>query len=169
MPYLVDGNNLAHVLGLSRGGTADREACGRVVAAFCRSQGAQATVIFDGPAPSGAPASQQMHRVRMEFSEGRSADDVILRLVALSRTPADLTVVTSDKSLGDRARHHGASLEKCHAFAKRLGRSQASPVAEPEKPARKETAEQINAWLAVFDPGRKQSAGPPPGSRRRLR
>jgi len=154
MPYLVDGNNLAHALGLSNAGLADREACARTVSSFCRSQGAQATVVFDGKAPSGARAATHTHRVRILFSEGRSADDVILALLGDSKTPRDFTVVTSDKSLGDKARHRGALVERVHEFSRRLDRKPQASGTSPEKPARRETKEQIDAWLAVFDPDR---------------
>lgn len=155
MPYLVDGNNLAHALGLSDGTLADREACARLVADFCRSRGAHATLVFDGPAARGALAAVQPHRVRVLFSEARSADDLVLRLLADSKTPRDFIVVTSDKSLGDRARHRGASIEKAHEFAKRLVRPPRTTSSRDTKPAPRETAEQIEAWLAVFDPKRR--------------
>jgi len=155
MPYLVDGNNLAHALGLSVGGLADREACARMVASFCRSQGARATLVFDGPAPGGAKAETETHRVRILFGGGRSADEVILRLVGEAKTPGDFTVVTSDKSLGDKARHRGASLERAHEFARRLERRGTKAAQPSEKPTARETSDEIEAWLAVFDPGRK--------------
>lgn len=156
MPYLVDGNNLAHVLGLSQGGLADRAACEQVVATFCRSRGARATIIFDGPAEARERTATPGQRVQVEFSQGRSADDVILRRVTESRTPADLTVVTSDKSLGDKARHRGASVERAHEFARRLERPAPSkPGRASGKSTPRESPEQIEAWLAVFDPRRK--------------
>ncbi|MBK5255368.1 MAG: NYN domain-containing protein [Vicinamibacteria bacterium] len=154
MLYLVDGNNLAHALGLSAGPIPDREACARAVVAFCRSQGARAVLVLDGPAEKGPTVAGQSHRVRVVFGEGRSADDLILRVLADSKTPRDFTVVTSDKSLGDRARHRGASLEKAHEFAKRLHRSSKPAATSGEKPAHRETPGQIEAWLAVFDPKR---------------
>lgn len=157
MPYLVDGNNLAHVLGLAKGSLADREACARLVSDFCASQGAQATIVFDGPSPSGAGPAHRP-RVRIEFGEGRSADDVILRTLQGSRTPRDYTVVTSDKSLGDRARHRGATIERCHEFARRLPRTGSGPRSA-EKPDRKPSRDEVESWLAVFDPGRPRDPG----------
>jgi len=155
MPYLVDGNNLAHALGLANGGLADRESCARTVAAFCRSQGARATIVFDGRAPEGSKAPTGTPRVTIVFSGGRSADDLILRLVAESKTPRDFTVVTSDKSLGDKARHRGATIERAHEFSKRLERAPRRAPGGPEKPGARETPGEIAAWLAVFDPARK--------------
>jgi hypothetical protein len=131
MPYLVDGNNLAHALGLSRSGLADRDACLQIVAAFCRSRGAQATVVFDGPPPNGAKASSHLHRVRVVFSEAKSADELILGLLKDS------------VSLG-------VTVERCHEFARRLDRKPEGSGEGSEKPAGKETPEQIEAWLAVF-------------------
>ena len=157
MPYLVDGNNLAHVLGLSQGGLADREACGRIVAEFCRSHGAQATIIFDGPSPARGRSGGGLHRVRLQFSESRSADEAILQMLSDSKTPSDFTVVTSDKSLGDKARHRGASVERSHEFSRRLDRKPRATEPSSDKPALKETPEQIDAWLEVFDRGRKKT------------
>jgi uncharacterized protein len=154
MPYLVDGNNLAHALGLSHGGLADRESCASMVGTFCRLQGAQATIVFDGPAPPGSAAVRNGSRVRVIFSEGRSADEILLRFLTASRTPRDFTLVTSDKSLGDKGRHRGATLERAHEFAQRLRRHSTSGSAPSEKPGRPETPDEIEAWLAIFDPGR---------------
>jgi predicted RNA-binding protein with PIN domain len=154
MPYLVDGNNLAHVLGLSKSGLADRDATTLRVGRFCRSQGASATLVFDGPAPTEGPRPGQSHRLKVEFSESRSADELILKQLAASKTPRDFTVVTSDKSLGDKARHRGATVERAHEFARRLARLPPTDAEGGEKPSAKETSAQIEAWLAVFDPQR---------------
>jgi predicted RNA-binding protein with PIN domain len=154
MPYLVDGNNLAHALGLSGGGVADREGCARVVSDFCVSRGAQATIVFDGPAPQG-PGPRTSSRIRIVFAGSRSADDAILRMVEASGSPRDFAVVTSDKSLGDKARHRGAQVERAHEFSHRLARPKRASAAPSGKPRAKESPEEIAAWLAVFDPGRK--------------
>jgi len=155
MPYLVDGNNLAHALGLACEGLADREATARIVASFCRSRGARAVIVFDGGAPPGSLNSKTTGRVSLLYSGSRSADDVILRLVSESKTPRDFTVVTSDKSLGDKARHRGASTERAHEFSRRLGPKTAGGDAGEGKTPPRETPDEINAWLAVFDPRRK--------------
>lgn len=154
MPYLVDGNNLAHALGLSRGSDADREACARLVAEFCRSRGARATIVFDGPPPQGPAAPGATSRTRILFSASRPADDTILKLIQSSRTPRDFTLVTSDKSLGDKARHLGAQVERAHEFSRRLDPGKPGRGKAPAKPSARESPEEIAAWLAVFDPGR---------------
>jgi len=149
MPYLVDGNNLAHALGLSRAGVADRAACARRVALFCREQGASATVVFDGPAPESGHRPASTPTMRLRFSESRSADDMILAMIKDSRTPKDFIVVTSDKPLGDRARHLGATVERAHEFARRL--QSASRTADADgRPEHRESAEEIDEWLTIF-------------------
>ena len=155
MPYLVDGNNLAHALGLANGGLADRDACARAVGSFCHSRGAQAVIVFDGRAPEGAKEGARTQRVSVLYSGSRSADEVILRRVSDSKTPRDLIVVTSDKSLGDKARHKGASLERAHEFSRKLERPDRSRPSVQQSRSPRETPEQIKAWLAVFDPHRK--------------
>ena len=154
MPYLVDGNNLAHALGLVSGGLPDRESCTRAVAVFCRTQGAKATLVFDGKAAGGPHPPARTDRVDLVFSGSSSADEVILRMISSSKTPRDFTVVTSDKSLGDKARHRGATVERAHEFARRLDRPRGKKGAALVKPSAWETPEQIEAWLAVFE--RKQ-------------
>jgi predicted RNA-binding protein with PIN domain len=155
MPYLVDGNNLAHAMGLASGGLADREACARTVASFCRTRGARAILVFDGGASESGSNPKSSGPVSVRYSGSRPADEVILRLVADSKTPRDFIVVTSDKSLGDKARHRGASVQRAHEFSRRLEPRQGSQPQEGLKASRGETPEEIDAWLAVFDPGRK--------------
>jgi predicted RNA-binding protein with PIN domain len=155
MPYLVDGNNLAHALGLSRGSDADREACAGLVADFCRSRGARATIVFDGPPPQGPAAREATSRTRIVFSASRPADDTILKMIRASGTPRDFTLITSDKSLGDKARHLGAQVERAHEFSRRLDAPKPRRRETAAKPRAKESPEEIAAWLAVFDPGRK--------------
>ena len=150
MPYLVDGNNLAHALGLLEAGMADRAACARTVRAFCQSHGARATVFFDGPRPEGPEGAMESRWVRMVFGDGRAADDLILQRVRNSKTPRDFIVVTSDKSLGDKARHQGATVERAHEFARRLNRPVGRARVSSDKPTARETPEQIEAWLKLF-------------------
>ena len=151
MPYLVDGNNLAHALGLSSNGQADRDACLKVVDLFCRSQGAQAIIVFDGPGAARAHPPSRRQPVTVMFSERASADEAILRVLSESKTPRDFVVVTSDKSLGDKARHRGARVERAHEFARRLGRDRGSTDAASEKPSRRETPLEIEEWLRAFE------------------
>ena len=136
-------------------GLADRQACARMISDFCRSKGARATIVFDGAAVSGPGAPATSSRTNVVFSGARSADETILRLVEGSAAPREFTVVTSDKSLGDKARHRGATVERTHEFARRLVRPARNPAERADKPAARESAAEIDAWLAVFDPGRK--------------
>lgn len=156
MPYLVDGNNLAHALGLAHQGLPDRRGCAATVAAFCSSQGAKATIVFDGPDRPGPERAAQTPRVRLLFSGPQAADETILRLVSDSKSPRDLIVVTSDKSLGDKARHRGAIVERAHEFARRLDRSDSRRGrADTPKASPRETPAEVERWLAVFDPRRR--------------
>ena len=42
-----------------------------------------------------------------------------------------------------------------HEFARRLARPARNTAERADKPARTESSAEIDAWLAVFDPGRK--------------
>lgn len=51
---------------------------------------------------------------------GRSADDAILERLRTEPSPSEWTVVTSDRSLGDRCRALGARVERSHVFRTRI-------------------------------------------------
>ncbi len=86
-----------------------------------RPQGAQANkliVVFDGSPQVSWPAPERVFDVI--FTQGESADDKIKDLVAKSRQPKNIVVVTDDKGLGLSARALGARLMSTTEF---LGKS----------------------------------------------
>src|SRR5207249_12292315 len=98
MPYIVDGHNLlGQTPGLSLTDPGDRGRLVSVLAAFCRERRCRMTIFFDGEPPRGGRAVLHLGGVRIVHSgRGRSADDAILDMIRGSRTPADITLVTSD-------------------------------------------------------------------------
>jgi predicted RNA-binding protein with PIN domain len=151
MPYLIDGNNLAHALRLAKEGLVDRAGCARAVGSFCLNAGARATLVFDGADRPEGERVGASDRMRVVFAGKQAADDVILRLVAGSKAASDLIVVTSDKPLGDRARHLGSAVERADQFARRMARAVKTGAPEGDKPDRAESAEEIDAWLEAFE------------------
>ncbi len=94
--------------------------------------------MFDGPAPVPAPPGADVR-----FSgAGTSADSLILRFLRTQPERAGWTVVTNDRSLGDRCRSIGAKVERCDAFRKRWVER-----CGDEKPA---PSDDIDYWLEVF-------------------
>jgi hypothetical protein len=140
MPWLVDGDNL---LGTWRRERTDleRRSVARQVARFAASHRRQAVIVFDGQAPAGLAFGPEVRWAGV----GRSADDVILDLLRVQRDVRGWTVVTEDRSLGDRCRHLGARLERCSAFRARL-----CAGGGEEKPEREDDVE---GWLHEFGGG----------------
>ena len=156
MPYLIDGNNLLGSWGGPAGKGSDRRAeVVRRVAAFCRTRGARAVVVFDGkPLRDGRPA-QELGPVSVRVPPpDHDADSVIRGLVDSAREPRDLIVVTSDKALYSYARTRGARILRAHEWnalerapTKRPA-SGPAPATTDEKPEREDD---IEGWLRHFD------------------
>ncbi len=128
MPYLIDGNNLC---GAGRDRrlhlpTGEPEMVA-VLADFATRRSGALTVVFDGPAGPGRSPGRP-GRVRVVHSgPRRTADDVIVDLAERSRTPADITVVTSDRELRDRVRALGCHVPGCRRFAEIIQRAPSPP------------------------------------------
>ena len=108
--YLVDGMN---VIG-SRPDGWWRDLDGAVVrlarclAAWRAAEAVEATVVYDGSAPSGLDEIDLDGLGAAFAGEGRAADDEIVRRVGIDPDPGSVTVVTSDRPLADRVRAAGA-------------------------------------------------------------
>jgi predicted RNA-binding protein with PIN domain len=105
--YLVDGFNVLHAAVLV--GRERREWWGlsyqaRVLGLSESFQGGEVWVIFDA---RGSDRISGTERVQVRFAP--DADDCIVELCAELRGRRLVTVVTADRSLGDRARHRGAA------------------------------------------------------------
>jgi len=119
--WLVDGMNV--VGSRPNGWWHDRPGAMRALvedlADFAREAGEPVTVVFDGrPFPY-----EDRDGVTVEFATRRgrnAADDDIARLVEGDPEPGELTVVTSDGNLRERARTAGAALMGAGEFRDRL-------------------------------------------------
>lgn len=151
MAYLVDGNNLlAQTPGLSMNEPSDRRRFVSSLAQFSRTRRCKVTVFFDGLPLQGWGSTTHLGAVTVLHSgRGRTADDAILEMIRRSRAPGDLTLVTSDRSLYERARHLGARAEAGHAFRRTLGRAGAKEAGDSEKPERPDQ-EEIDYFMERF-------------------
>jgi len=118
--WLVDGFNVLHAAVLK--GRDRREwwrgaARARVLdlAGGLPDADAEIVVVFDGEDPDETP--ELPPRVRQVFAP--SADDWLVRRVKQTPRGAPVTVVTADRQLADRARHHGAEIVSPRSFAAR--------------------------------------------------
>jgi predicted RNA-binding protein with PIN domain len=118
--WLVDGMNV--VGSIPDGWWRDRRgAIARLVgrlAEFQSQSGEPVSVVFDGE-----PFELDGGDVDVAFAPTRgrnAADDEIARRVEADGVPATLRVVTSDRELCERVRHHGAEVVTAGAFLRRL-------------------------------------------------
>lgn len=142
MPYLIDGNNLAHTWRLAENGQVDRSQVASRALAILRSRGSRATLVFDGAVRPGEAASH-LGPLRIELAGG-DADAWMLTFLR-SRGPkaADWIVVTSDKALREKCRALGSRAMACHEF--REARS-----ADDESDSKPAVETDVESWLQVF-------------------
>lgn len=134
MPWIVDGDNL---LGSRRDDESKRELARRIERFRVRT-GRRVLLVFDGPPPPlGLPGE-------VEFSgPGRRADDRILQAVAGNSDRRGVTVVTDDRSLGDRCRALGARVARAGALRRELSRG-ATAVEKPD------SRDDLAHWERIF-------------------
>lgn len=149
MPYLIDGNNLLGSWGGPREGDDRRGEVVRRVAAFCRTKGARATLVFDGGPLRPDLAAQDLGPVSVRVPPpGQDADTVIRELVERAPRPAELIVVTSDKALYSYVRTLGAQCLRAHEWNALAQKGHSARGAEPaDKPEREDDVE---GWLRRF-------------------
>jgi predicted RNA-binding protein with PIN domain len=141
VPFLIDGDNLLGTWPGRRRSDAERRALVRELDRFAARERRRVVVVFDGVPPPGLVPGPDVHFA----GGGRTADDVILARVRREPDPRGWTVVTSDRSLGDRCRHARARVERSDRFRTRL-RARKSD----EKPEREDD---VDYWLRQFGNG----------------
>ena len=168
MPYLIDGYNLMHALGLmSRrfGPDGLRRTRHRFLNDLAASLGptdsAATTVVFDANQAPEHVAAQTHHKgLSVVFAvEDPDADSRIEQLIARHSAPKSLTVVSSDHRLRRAARRRGAHPMTADTFADLLDSRKSSrrrPVPseppDPEKTLRHPgpTPAESRDWLDIF-------------------
>jgi hypothetical protein len=152
VPYVIDGNNLLGSIGGPSVPGDGRTEVLRRVAAFCRTRGARATLVFDGAPFRPELGTQELGRVVVRFPPpGSDADTVIREIVDGAPRPAELTVVSSDKAVYSYARTRGARALQAREW-NALSRGGVHPARRPpvdtsEKPDRETD---IEGWLEKF-------------------
>lgn len=148
MPWLIDGDNL---LGTWPGRKRDdrgRQQIAGELRRFASISKRRITIVFDG-----RPANRDGFGRNVQFpAPGESADDWILAHLRKLDETAGWTVVTSDRSLGDRCRWLGAKVVRSDRFRPRL----AKIAPEHEKP---DCEDDVDYWIEKFKegPGPKDS------------
>ena len=82
---------------------------------WASGRGDAVTVVFERP-PSTALTASVIEVAHAPEAAANSADDEIVRRVRADAQPHEITVVTSDKALSDRAASLGASVYPAERF-----------------------------------------------------
>jgi predicted RNA-binding protein with PIN domain len=161
MPFLIDGYNLLHALGLVRGRTGPhglakaRAALLGLLTAAHGDDAGEVTIVFDARrAPAGADDAEYRGPLHVEFARHEEADDRIEWLIAHDPAPKRLVVVSDDRRLHQAARRRRCAAWKCAAYLDWLDRRrrehQAQRRPEGGKPEAVSPAE-AERWLDAFD------------------
>lgn len=137
MDLVIDGYNL---LG-SRGGlwgdvAAKRDRLIAELSGYARIKGHAIVVVFDGSDAAPDGPALPVSGVRVLFSRGERADDVVIRLSA--GLGARGTIVSSDREVRDKCRPHGGVILGVQEFERRLAGALDGPAspedADPDAP-----------------------------------
>lgn len=159
MPYLIDGYNLLHATGrlTARAAKHTLEASRKwLLVELVRYHGPDAsnvTVVFDAVnAPAHVRGEQEHGGVKVVYSRGQTADDLIEELIEDEASPRLLTVVSDDNRIKQAARRRGCVVLGCLDYCERWQERPTIPaVAIPAEPAKpEETEEEKRRWLDVF-------------------
>ena len=146
---IIDGCNLAYK---AYGGAGERERAlllGTVRDHYSRKQ-VSVTLVFDSKLGNGVLRVLANIKVRYATSP---ADDYIVGLVSESKSPASLTVITDDRSVGSQVRSLGAHLIRSSDFLaswKGFARPDPSEASSEQKPS-SETPEQLRRYLKIWE------------------
>jgi hypothetical protein len=153
MPLLLDGNNVLHALA-GEGLDATRLAlCNYLRETFANRDDVH--VVFDGPS-RGGPRAQDFipHGIRLTYSGGTPADQLVIRAIEVDSAPRRLTVVSTDRQIRAAARRRRCASLTSEEFSERLRTEieRPSPAAPPEPPEKREglSPEQTESWLEEF-------------------
>ncbi len=149
MPIVIDGNNLLHSLPSHQ---RSREAVRQTVLDQSRREKISVTVVFDGPPPSGSPATENLGQVTILYSGRTSADDVIIGVLPSGRAARSWSVVTNDRGLAIRTRERGALVRTLAQWTGRRGAKARPGRPRPKPPLR---PNEVQQWEEEFTQGKE--------------
>ncbi|MCP4593931.1 MAG: hypothetical protein GY842_24620 [bacterium] len=161
MTYLIDGNNLLHAAPHHLPGPAvGRQRLSELLGWWSRQVQTEVTVVFDGAEPRPSLAAQmRASGIDLLFSSPRTADEVIEDIIATTRYPAQLCVVSGDRAIQSVARRHRCTTMDSGAFARELAALLAPrkddaarlPASTPPEKPESVSREEADEWMREFD------------------
>ncbi|HEV3257429.1 MAG TPA: NYN domain-containing protein [Gemmataceae bacterium] len=176
MPYLIDGYNLLHAMGVLHGRLGPQgleKARLRLLGLLRGSYGDEApavTVVFDAAgAPPGAAEEHDYHGLHVRYAvHQQQADDLIELLIQHDSAPRQLVVVSDDHRLQKAARHRHCPVMGCLDYVEDLQRRRRHNRRRPDQEPDKKpvvSPDEMQHWLGEFadladDPDLKQLFDP---------
>ncbi len=125
---------------------------------FVKLTSKEITVVFDGKKREGVNISEESHdRIGSVYSLNETADDIIMKRIKMSKTPADLTVITSDKQIISYVKRRGSKVMHSEHFellvTETLKVSSETQTAVPVREKRADislTEEEVSFWERLF-------------------
>jgi predicted RNA-binding protein with PIN domain len=154
MPYLIDGNNLMALnVGWHRDRSLARKKLIYQLATFVSVSRAKVRVVFDGRPDDEFQEGTTYKSVRILYARsGSDADSRIKEIVRGASYVRDLTVVTSDRSLGSYVHQRGAKWVRSGAFRSIL--EQALVQKDAAESVGEATGTDVEEWIEYFEKAR---------------
>ena len=173
MAIIVDGYNVLHAtkwLASPWKGASRAELC-NLLGQLSRVSNEKIIVVFDAVAPDSPVGMGKELAVDVVYSgHGRSADDVIIKMINKSSGPRDLTVVSSDRQIRTAAKSRGCKVRPAGEFLKassrQLSRALRKRAIEPEEKTKGLDPEESRRWLEEFGIDDKNRQDPYEGMHR---
>lgn len=158
MPILIDGYNLLCQTMPSRLAGLDERGLCHLLASRGLAQG-RTMVVCDGGIKPGGPSVSPVEGVELVYAgKGRSADSIILHIIASDHAPTRLTLVSNDRALIKAARRRRCKVVSADRFIDSLSRRPVHCVAAHDRPVMEKLDENlVRYWAKLFGVNLNQS------------
>ncbi|MCK6621000.1 MAG: NYN domain-containing protein [Calditrichaceae bacterium] len=161
---LIDGYNLLNSRSFPTPAHLDlegqRDHLARVLNSYAAKKNLRVTLVFDNSQKPSREVSRHKRLKIMFSAPGQEADDLIKKLIRQEKTPAELTVVSSDRAIRFAAKDHGVSSLSSEEFCSLMrsdGGSGSSAVtaAQVAKYESEMGEEEVQFWKNLFERKRR--------------
>jgi hypothetical protein len=156
VPVVIDGNNLLYAARAveTAGPLMGRSLLCGTLSQWASRRGERVHVVFDGPSPGRARATQIGDSdIEVSFSGGVSADAALIGMIEADSAARRLLVVSSDREIVRAAKRRRAQAIRSDEFWALVRQDLARALPAPTEPAEKRHGldpEGTNQWLREF-------------------